>query len=247
VKDSRRIGAIGDLHFTAAGGGAFREILARADGAIDALVLCGDLTDRGIPDEARALARELTSVKAPIVAVLGNHDYESGKQDEIAAILRDAGVKLLDGEGVEVGELGFAGAKGFAGGFGDRALEPWGEPAIKEFVREAVDESVKLGAALAKLRTPHKIAVLHYSPVVDTVVGEPPEIYPFLGSTRLSEPIDRYGASLVVHGHAHSGAPEGRTRGGVPVYNVSLPLLRRMYGDPVSLRVLDLAPAVATR
>jgi Icc-related predicted phosphoesterase len=247
VNDGVRIGAIGDLHVTADGAGALRDILSRANGAIEALVLCGDLTDRGLPDEARALAHGLASVKAPIVAVLGNHDFEAGRQDEIAAILRDAGVKVLDGEGVEIGELGFAGAKGFAGGFGIRALEPWGESAIKAFVNEAVSEAVKLGGALAKLRTPHKIAVLHYSPVVDTVVGEPPEIYAFLGSTRLAEPIDRYGASLVVHGHAHSGAPEGRTRAGIPVYNVSLPLLRRTFGEPASLRILDLAPAVATR
>ena len=242
-----RIGAIGDLHVTVEGAGALPDILARADNEIDAIALCGDLTDHGLPDEARVLARHLSAAKAPIVAVLGNHDFESGHATDIAEILRGVGVKVLDGESVEVGELGFAGAKGFAGGFGVHALEPWGEEAIKTFVREAVDESVKLGGALAKLRTPHKIAILHYSPIVDTVVGEPTEIYPFLGSTRLAEPIDRYGASLVIHGHAHSGAHEGRTRAGIPVYNVSLPLLRRVFGDPVSLRVLELAPAVATR
>ena len=238
------VAAVGDLHVTGGGGAAIAEILAAADG-VDALVLCGDLTDRGLPDEARTIARELAKAKVRVVGVLGNHDYESGKQDEIAAILREAGVKVLDGEGVEIGDVGFAGTKGFCGGFGDRALEPWGEPAIKAFVREAVDESVKLGAALAKLRTAHKIAVLHYSPIVDTVVGEPPEIYPFLGSTRLAEPIDRHGATFVVHGHAHSGAVEGRTRGGVPVYNVSLPLLRKRDLPP--LRILELAPAVAAR
>jgi Icc-related predicted phosphoesterase len=247
VNGGARIGAVGDLHATVDGVASFREILGTAGDPIDALVLCGDLTDHGLPEEARVLARELSAAPMPIVAVLGNHDYESGQEHEIGAILHDAGVRLLDGDSVEIGELGFAGTKGFAGGFGDRALEPWGESTIKEFVREAVNESVKLGAALAKLRTPHKIAVLHYAPIVDTVLGEPLEIYPFLGSTRLSEPIDRYGATLVVHGHAHSGVAEGRTRARIPVYNVSLPLLRRAHRGAAAMRVLELAPAVAAR
>jgi Icc-related predicted phosphoesterase len=247
VNDGLRVAAIGDLHVTVHGAGPLADLIARARDAVQALVLCGDLTEHGLPEEARVLAAELRAARTPIVAVLGNHDYEAGRQGEIAAILREAGVRILDGESVELGEIGFAGAKGFAGGFGDRALEPWGEEAIKNFVREAVDESLKLGSALAKLRTPHKVVVLHYSPVIDTVVGEPPEIYAFLGSTRLAEPIDRYGASAVVHGHAHCGAAEGRTRAGIPVYNVSLPLLRRAFGEAAPLRILDLAPAVATR
>jgi Icc-related predicted phosphoesterase len=192
------------------------------------LLLCGDFTDYGLPDEARILARELTAaMKIPVIAVLGNHDYEGGKAPEIREILVGAGVAVLDGEATEVHGVGFAGVKGFAGGFGRGALGPWGEHAIKAFVQEAVDEALKLEAALARLRTQTRIALLHYSPVRSTVEGEPPEIFAYLGSSRLEEPINRYRVSAVFHGHAHRGAPEGRTSAGIPVHNVAMPLLLR--------------------
>ena len=205
------------------------------------LLLCGDFTDYGLPDEARILARELSaSVKIPVIAVLGNHDYESDKQGEIRDILIDAGVSVLDGEVVEVQGVGFAGVKGFAGGFGRGALGPWGEQAIKRFVQEAIDEALKLEAALARLRTQRRVAVLHYAPIRATVEGEPPEILPYLGSSRLEEPINRYRVSAVFHGHAHRGAPEGRTATGVPVYNVAMPLLARLNPDRPPFLILEL-------
>ena len=205
------------------------------------LVLCGDFTDYGLPEEARILARELTAaVKIPVIAVLGNHDYESGQQDEIRRILIDAGVTVLDGEATEVHGVGFAGVKGFAGGFGRGALGPWGEAAIKQFVQEAVDEALKLEAALARLRTHRRVALLHYSPIRGTVEGEPPEILPYLGSSRLEEPINRYRVSAVFHGHAHRGSPEGRTATGVPVYNVAMPLLTRINPDRPPYLIVDL-------
>lgn len=205
------------------------------------MLLCGDFTDYGLPDEARVLARELTtSVKIPVIAVLGNHDYEGGKADEIRQILVDAGVVVLDGEATEVHGVGFAGVKGFAGGFGRGALGPWGEQAIKRFVQEAVDEALKLEAALARLRTQRRVAILHYAPIRATVEGEPPEIFAYLGSSRLEEPINRYRVSAVFHGHAHRGCPEGRTATGVPVYNVAMPLLARRNPDRPPYLILEL-------
>ena len=186
------------------------------------------------------MAKALGSVTVPIVAVLGNHDYECGKVSEITRILCDAGVRVLDGDAVEVLGVGFAGAKGFAGGFGRGALGPWGEPLIKQFVREAVDEALKLETALSRLRTERKVALLHYAPIAATVEGEPREIYPYLGSSRLEEPLGRYPVDVVFHGHAHHGAPQGRTMGDVPVYNVSMMLLQRTYPDRPAFRVVEL-------
>ena len=223
-----RIAAIGDLHVSKHSQGAFQPLFSQISDVADVLLLCGDFTDYGLPDEARILARELTAtMKIPVIAVLGNHDYEGGKPQEIREILIGAGVTVLDGEATEVDGVGFAGVKGFAGGFGRGALGPWGEHAIKAFVQEAVDEALKLEAALARLRTQTRIALLHYSPVRATVEGEPPEIFAYLGSSRLEEPINRYRVSAVFHGHAHRGAPEGRTSTGIPVHNVAMPLLRR--------------------
>jgi Icc-related predicted phosphoesterase len=184
--------------------------------------------------------RELATAKVRVLAVLGNHDYESEKSDEVRQILTDAGVTVLDGDSVEIEGVGFAGVKGFAGGFGERGLQAWGEPMIKRFVREAVDEALKLETALARLRTPQRIAVLHYSPVASTVDNEPPEIYAFLGSSRLEEPLTRYPVNAVFHGHAHHGSPEGRMRGDVVVYNVAIPLLERAFPDRPALRVVEL-------
>jgi Icc-related predicted phosphoesterase len=236
-----RIAAIGDIHISKTSQGIFHPMFAQISESADVLVLCGDFTDYGLTDEARVLARELTtSVNIPVIAVLGNHDYESGHQDEIRQILIDAGVAVLDGEATEVHGVGFAGVKGFGGGFGRGALGPWGERAIKAFVQEAIDESLKLEAALARLRTTRRVALLHYSPVRSTVEGEPPEIFPYLGSSRLEEPINRYRVSAVFHGHAHRGTAEGRTASGVPVYNVAMPLLARLNPDRPPYLIVEL-------
>lgn len=236
-----RIAAVADIHCTKDSQGKLAPIFARAAENADVLVLPGDLTDYGLPEEARILAREIAVAKVPIVGVLGNHDFEGGKQDEVKSILQDGGVNVLDGDACEIAGIGFAGVKGFAGGFGERALGPWGEDAIKRFVQEAVDEAMKLESALGRLRTKMRIAILHYSPIEETVRGEPPAIFPFLGCSRLEEPIDRYHARAVFHGHAHFGSAEGRTGSGIPVYNVALPLLRReaAEGEP-PVRFLDL-------
>jgi Icc-related predicted phosphoesterase len=207
----------------------------------DVLAICGDLTDRGEPEEARQLARILASAAVPIVAVLGNHDYEAGKVPEVKSILCEAGVRVLDGEAFEIHGIGFAGVKGFCGGFGRRALGPWGEPAIKNFVNEALQEALKLGTALAQLRTDRRVVLLHYSPIAGTVEGEPLEIYPYLGSSRLEEPLTRYPVDAVFHGHAHHGALAGRTMGDAPVYNVSLSLLQRAYPNAPPFRVVELS------
>ena len=235
-----RIAAIGDIHVSKTSQGAFQPLFGQITANADVMLLCGDFTDYGMPEEARILARELASVKIPVIAVLGNHDYEGGKQDEIRQILLDAGVAVLDGEATEVHGVGFAGVKGFAGGFGRGALGPWGEQAVKQFVQEAVDESLKLEAALARLRTHRRVAVLHYSPIRATVEGEPPEIFPYLGSSRLEEPINRYRVSAVFHGHAHRGTAEGRTSAGVPVYNVAMPLLARLNPDRPPYLIVEL-------
>jgi Icc-related predicted phosphoesterase len=226
------LAAIGDLHVTKKSAGAWQPIFAQANARADVLLLAGDLTDYGLPEEAHVLCGELTrTVKIPVIAVLGNHDYESGHDAEVSAILTAAGVVVLDGDTYQVGEVGFVGVKGFCGGFGRRTLEPWGEPMIKSFVHEAVTEAMKLESGLARLRTQYRVALLHYAPVQGTVEGEPPEIFPFLGSTRLEDPLNRYDVSAVFHGHAHRGTREARTREGIPVYNVAAPLLRRLSPD----------------
>jgi Icc-related predicted phosphoesterase len=229
VRTRVRVATVGDLHFGKTSPGTFLQLFAQISEAADVLLLAGDLTDYGTPDEARALARDVTTgLKIPVLAVLGNHDFHSGKQDEVCAILSDAGVVVLDGDAHEVQGIGFAGVKGFGGGFGPRALGPWGEEIFKQFVREAVEEALKLESALARLRTPHRLVLMHYAPIRQTVEGEPAEIFPFLGSSRLEEPINRYHVTAVVHGHAHRGEAEGYTTGGVPVFNVSLPLLSKL-------------------
>lgn len=235
-----RIAAVGDLHVSKNSQGAFQPLFGQINQSADVLVICGDFTDYGLPDEARVLVRELVTVKIPVIAVLGNHDYEGGKPQEIRQILIDGGVSVLDGEATEVHGVGFAGVKGFAGGFGRGALGPWGEQAIKAFVQEAIDESLKLEAALARLRTQKRVAVLHYSPIRATVEGEPPEIFAYLGSSRLEEPINRYRVSAVFHGHAHRGTPEGRTSAGVPVHNVSMPLLTRLNPNRPPFLIVEL-------
>jgi Icc-related predicted phosphoesterase len=234
-----RIAAVGDLHLGRTPETPTQALLRQMSEEADIVVLCGDLTDTGHPDDARRLVKELGVVRVPIVAVLGNHDYELGRTDELQQILCDAGVQVLDGTACEVLGVGFAGTKGFCGGFGRRALGPWGEKMIKQFVQEALGEALKLETALGRLRTEHKIAVLHYAPIEDTVVGEPLEIYPFLGSSRLEEPLNRYPVDAVVHGHAHHGSAEGRTTAGVPVFNVSHSLLERLRPERPPFRLIE--------
>jgi len=234
-----RIAALADLHCTKLSQGAFHSLFARVGESADILVIAGDLTDNGLPEEAAVLARELSALRVPAAAVLGNHDLQSGRSGEVRQILSAAGLSVLDGDACELQGVGIAGVKGFGGGFGRYALGPWGETMIKQFVHEAVDEALKLEAAFARLRTPRVVALLHYSPIQQTVEGEPLEIYPFLGSSRLEEPIGRYPVSLVVHGHAHRGRLEGRTKNDVPVYNVSMPLLTRTFADRPPFRVFE--------
>jgi Icc-related predicted phosphoesterase len=238
--DMIRIAAVSDVHYAKTSQGSLQPLFAQITEHADVLVIPGDLTDYGLADEARVLARDLTSaVRIPVVAVLGNHDYESGEAQEIVKILTDAGVHMLDGDAVEIHGIGFAGVKGFAGGFGRGALGPWGELTIKAFVQEAVQEALKLESALARLKTAHRFAVLHYSPIRETVEGEPMEIMPWLGSSRLEEPLARYGVSTVVHGHAHKGSPEGRTSTGIPVYNVAIQVLKASYPDRAPFRIIE--------
>jgi Icc-related predicted phosphoesterase len=243
-KDAVRLAALGDLHCAKTSQAAMQTMFAQVAAHADVLLLCGDLTDYGLPEEAQLLAKELsTSVKIPVVAVLGNHDFHSDKPDEVKKILGDAGTTVLDGDACEIHGIGFAGVKGFVGGFGRGTLAPWGEPMIRRFVHEAIEEALKLEGALARLRTEHRIALLHYAPIQATVVGEPPEVYPFMGCSRLEEPLHRYPMTAVFHGHAHHGSPEGKTSSGVPVYNVALPLLRRLYPDQPPCRILEVRRA----
>jgi len=240
-KETLNIAAIGDIHCADDSHGCIQKLFAQLPARTDILLLCGDITDYGLPEEAQIVARELAAaVRIPILAVLGNHDYESGRQDEVRRILTDGGIKVLDGETFELEGIGFVGVKGFGGGFGRRMLEPWGEPAIKSFVREALDEALKLERGLGKLHTSQRVVMLHYAPIAETIQGEPSETHPFLGSGRLEEPINRYGVTAVFHGHAHLGKPEGKTREGIPVYNVSEPLMRRYFPDQPPFRLLSL-------
>jgi Icc-related predicted phosphoesterase len=195
----------------------------------DVLALCGDLTQLGLPAEARKLANDLRTCRVPVVAVLGNHDHQSGHAEEVKKILRSAKVTILEEtETFEIKGVGFAGAKGFGGGFGKHMLTPFGEDSIKHFVSEAVNESLRLEVALNSLRTEKVVVVLHYSPIAATVVGEPPEIYPFLGSSRLAETIDHFDVNVVFHGHAHHGTHEGKTMKGTPVYNCCMQILQKI-------------------
>ncbi len=239
LKDIVRIAALGDLHHgRSATPGSLQPLFAQVNESADILVLCGDLTDYGLVEEAQTLVRELAAVKVPMVGVLGNHDFESAQQAELTRIFAGAGITMLDGDTTEILGIGFAGVKGFAGGFGRRALGPWGEDIMKKFVHEAVDEALKLESALARLRNEQRIAVLHYAPIQATVEGEPMEIFPFLGCSRLEEPLGRYPVSAVFHGHAHHGQPEGFTAKKVPVYNVSLSLMRQRFPER-PFRVLE--------
>lgn len=216
-----RVAAIGDLHFDTRSRGTLTELFDRVNREADVLALVGDLTTHGEPDQMAAFLQELETVSVPVVTVLGNHDHEHGHAEELAGMLSGAGVEVLDGNAVEIDGVGFTGVKGFGGGFGRRALGPFGERLIKDFVQEAIDEALRLERGLHQLGDGERIVLLHYSPIPDTLAGEPEQIYPFLGSSRLLEPIETLKPDVVFHGHAHHGSFRGATPGGIPVLNVA--------------------------
>ncbi|ACY96168.1 MULTISPECIES: metallophosphoesterase family protein [Thermomonospora] len=231
-----RVAAVGDIHVGPDVAGRYREQLAGLAGHADVLLVAGDLTRHGTVAEGRIAVEELSACPVPVIAVLGNHDYHSDAQEEITALLREAGVTVLEGDWTVLEcagvRLGVAGGKGFGGGFAGRSAGEFGEPEMKEFVRHTREFSERLHAALTALDehgADVKIALTHYSPVKDTLAGEPLEIYPFLGSYLMAEAIDRAEADLAVHGHAHRGAEKGMTAGGVRVRNVALPVIRHAY------------------
>lgn len=228
-----RVAAIGDLHVMEDSVAPYRELFAEISTSADVLVLCGDLTNFGKTREAEILADDIRSCTIPVVGVLGNHDYECGQPEKVCSILHDAGMTVLDEQAIEIGGVGFAGVKGFLGGFGRGELAPFGEPIVKAMVDEALGEARKLENQLRTLRTERSVTVLHYSPILGTIEGEPPQILQYLGSQRLCEPIDRFDhVKAVVHGHAHHGTYEGRTPMGRPVYNVAQFVLRPLFGKP---------------
>ena len=230
------VAAIGDLHVTEASVAPYREIFAEISRIADVLVLCGDLTNFGKSTEAQILAEDIRTCDIPVLGVLGNHDYECGQPEEVARILHEAGMTILDEQAVEVKGVGFAGVKGFMGGYGRGELAPFGEPIAKAFVDEAMNEARKLENGLRSLRTERSVAVLHYSPIPDTLEGEPMEIFQYLGSARLADAIDRFDhVKAVVHGHAHHGKYEGRTMRGTPVYNVAQFVLKPKFGRAYAL------------
>lgn len=228
-----RIAAAGDLHFGADSAGTLRESLVGLAEHADALLLAGDLTRRGEPDEARVLAEELSDVQVPVVAVLGNHDYHVDREEEVAEILEGAGCRVLDGEAVELDvggrSLGIAGVKGFGGGFPGAFGSEFGEPEMKAFARTTKRAADRLDAALGTLEADVRVALMHYAPVRETLAGEPPEIFPFLGSYLLAEVVDERGADLALHGHAHRGVEKGMTPGGVQVRNVAQHVIDRPF------------------
>ena len=228
-----RVAAIGDLHVMEDSVAPYRELFAEISSAADVLVLCGDLTNFGKTKEAEILAEDIRACTIPVVGVLGNHDYECGQPEKVCSILHDAGMTVLDEQAIEIDGVGFAGVKGFLGGFGRGELAPFGEPIVKAMVDEVLAESRKLENQLRSLRTERSVTVLHYSPIVGTIEGEPPAIFQYLGSQRLCEPIDRFDhVKAVVHGHAHHGTYEGRTPLGRPVYNVAQFVLQPLFGKP---------------
>lgn len=228
-----RVAAIGDLHVMEDSVAPFRELFTEISGAADVLVLCGDLTNFGKTREAEILADDIRSCTIPVLGVLGNHDYECGQPEKVCEILHSAGMKVLDEQAVEIEGVGFAGVKGFLGGFGRGELAPFGEPIVKAVVDEVMNEARKLENQLRTLRTHRSVVVLHYSPILETIEGEPSAIFQYLGSQRLCEPIDRFDhVKAVVHGHAHHGTYEGRTPLGRPVYNVARFVLQPLFGKP---------------
>jgi Icc-related predicted phosphoesterase len=231
-----RVAAIGDLHVMEDSVAPYRELFAEISNAADVLVLCGDLTNFGKTAEAEILAEDIRACSIPVVGVLGNHDFECDQPETVASILHQAGMTVLDEQAVEIEGVGFAGVKGFMGGYGRGELAPFGEPIAKAFVQEALDEARKLENQLRTLRTERSVAVLHYSPTVETLEGEPEAIYQYLGTQRLADAIDRFDhVKAVVHGHAHHGKYEGTTPRGTPVFNVAQFVLNERFGRPYAV------------
>jgi Icc-related predicted phosphoesterase len=222
-----RLAAVADIHLKADDREKDIGAFAAVNELADVLVIAGDFTNHGLPDEMGGVLAVLGNVRIPIIGVLGNHDHESGHQDELAGMLRVAGVHLLDGYCFEVDGVGFAGTKGFAGGFSPYELMPFGEGAIKTFVEIAEREAIKLDYGLEQLKTQVKVAITHYAPIRETVVGEPEPIFPFLGSSRLQRALDKHKPALALHGHAHHGSFSAETKGGVRVCNVALQVLKK--------------------
>ena len=224
-----RVAAVGDIHVKETHAGKWHAYFQDLCDKADVLLLCGDLTDTGRPEEAAVLAAELKECPVPVVGVLGNHDYETSQENAVIEILKDH-MHLLDGEGVVIKNVGFAGVKGFAGGFDRYKMPAYGEPMNKVFVQEGIEEARKLDKALQEMGEEYglikKVAVLHYSPVEDTIIGEPLQIHAFLGSSYLAEPLEKHKVQVAFHGHAHAGTLKGQTAGGIPVYNVAVPVLR---------------------
>lgn len=240
-----RLAAVGDLHVGRDSAPRLRDEMAPVDDEADLLVLAGDLTQHGTRDEGAALAENLRGLSVPVIAVLGNHDYHAGAQDGIRAALERVGIVVLEGTCVheQIGDLrvGIAGVKGFCCGFAGACASEFGEPEMKQFVQCARESAARFAEALASVDADICIAITHYAPVKDTLAGERPEIFPFLGSYLLAEAIDGSACDLAVHGHAHHGTEWGITPGGVPVRNVARPVLRRPY------KVYELVPRVGER
>jgi Icc-related predicted phosphoesterase len=227
-----RIAAVGDIHVGLDTGPVLGPPEQLAESA-DLLLVAGDLTRRGTPAEAAVLAAEVRQLSVPVIAILGNHDYESDAADDVREIIECAGATVLDGDSatIEVGDVrvGIAGTPGFGGGFQGASCSEFGEPLMKAFVAHSRAMATALCRSLTELDTDVRVAMTHYSPIEATLVGERLEIYPFLGSYLLAEAIDTGGAHLAVHGHAHRGSRAGETVCGVPVRNVAQPLLGRPY------------------
>lgn len=226
-----RVAGLSDIHCKETSSNFFKELFIDISEHADILLLCGDLCDHGYAIEAEVLAGELTALRIPVVGVLGNHDYTNGEEQEIKKILSQANMTLLEDNPVVIDGVGFAGVKGFGGGFDNHMLASFGENAMKAFVQETINEVLSLETSLAHLDTEEvqkKVVAMHYSPIKSTLVGEPEEIFPFLGSSRLSEPINRFNASVVFHGHAHHGTHTGKTHKDIPVYNVAYPLMQKI-------------------
>jgi Icc-related predicted phosphoesterase len=224
-----KIAAIGDIHVKSHFKDMYKPLMQELSQKADVLVLCGDLTDLGTAEEAHILADDLRTCRIPVIAVLGNHDYQSDQPEEVKKILREnPHVSILDQEPHVFEGIGFAGVKGFMGGFGSHALGAFGEPLMKEIVKERDREAYALENQLKALATEKKVVLMHYAPIRATVADENADIMPFLGSTRYEQVIDQYDVTVIFHGHANLGPHSGKTTKGTPVFNVALPLLENL-------------------
>lgn len=239
-----RLAAIADLHCTVDSKSLMRSMFAGVERRVDALLVCGNITDLGKPAEMEVfLAAIYPALQSglPVVAVLGNHDYHSGHYEWLVKMMRDAGIHVLYGDDnifVLNEQVGFVGVKGGWGGFAPNVLHHFGEPAVKQMVNETILDMRRLTVGLHSLQTPQKVVLMHYSPIKETLRGEPVELYPTLGAEWLAAPLDQEGATMVFHGHSHLGTYSGLTRSGIPVYNVAAPLLRRMSLQTPCLHVI---------